>query len=74
MMLRSIKKGVSYLYRAATTAYPCYLPVLGEFSRSWPYKTYPGRQKYKLLSFYSNEFHLSYIFSQALINYSFVSH
>ncbi len=29
----------SYLYRTATTAYPCYLPVLGEFSRSWSYKT-----------------------------------
>lgn len=28
-----------YLHRTATTAYPCYLPVLGEFSRSWPYKT-----------------------------------
>jgi len=22
-------------HRTATTAYPCYLPVLGEFSRSW---------------------------------------
>jgi len=29
----------SYLYRTATTTYPCYLPVLREFSRSWPYKT-----------------------------------
>lgn len=29
----------SYLYRTATTAYPCYIPVLGEFSRSWSYKT-----------------------------------
>src|SRR5438552_17690278 len=28
-----------YLHRTATTTYPCYLPVLGEFSRSWPYKT-----------------------------------
>jgi len=28
------KKGVSYLHRIATTAYPCYLPVLGEFSGS----------------------------------------
>ncbi len=26
-------------HRTATTAYPCYLPVLGEFSRSWPYET-----------------------------------
>jgi len=22
-------------HRTASTAYPCYLPVLGEFSRSW---------------------------------------
>jgi hypothetical protein len=36
------KKWVSYLYRTATTAYPCYLPILGEFSRSWSYKTYPA--------------------------------
>jgi len=36
------KKWVSYLYRTATTTYPCYLPVLGEFSRSWSYKTYPS--------------------------------
>jgi len=35
------KKRVSYLYRTATTAYPCYLPILGEFGRSWSYKTYP---------------------------------
>lgn len=33
------KKMASYLYRTATTAYPCYIPVLGEFSRSWSYKT-----------------------------------
>jgi hypothetical protein len=25
-------------YRTATTAYPCYLPVLGEFSGSWSYR------------------------------------
>jgi len=28
-----------------STIYPCYLPVLGEFNRSWPYKT--CRCKYK---------------------------
>lgn len=28
-----------YLHRTATTAYPCCLPALGEFSRSWPCKT-----------------------------------
>lgn|GEM_PF-3885343 len=33
------RKKASYLYRTATTAYPCYIPVLGEFSRSWSYKT-----------------------------------
>ena len=38
------KEGVSYLHRTATTAYPCYLPVLGEFSGSWSYKTYPSRK------------------------------
>ena len=32
-------KMAGYLHRTATTAYPCYLPILGEFSRSWPYKT-----------------------------------
>ena len=36
------KKGVSPLYRTASTTYPCFLPDLGEFSRSWSYKTYPG--------------------------------
>jgi len=25
-----------------STAYPCYLPILGEFCRSWPYKTCRG--------------------------------
>lgn len=33
------KKTASYLHRTATTTYPCYIPVLGEFSRSWSYKT-----------------------------------
>jgi len=30
------KKRVSYFYRAATTPYPCCVPTLGEFRRSWP--------------------------------------
>ncbi len=30
-----------------STAYPCFLPDLGEFSRSWSYKTYP-LQKYEI--------------------------
>lgn len=44
------KKWVSLIYRTATTAYPCFLPDLGEFSRSWSYMTYP-RQKYKKILF-----------------------
>lgn len=28
-----------YLHRTATTAYPCCVPTLGEFSRSWSCKT-----------------------------------
>lgn len=30
-----LKKERQTEHRTATTAYPCYLPVLGEFSRSW---------------------------------------
>lgn len=30
-----VKKKWQTEHRTATTAYPCYLPVLGEFSRSW---------------------------------------
>jgi len=37
------KKGKTW-YRTATTAYPCYLPVLGEFSGSWSYQTYPWQK------------------------------
>ena len=36
------KKRVSYLCRTATTAYPCCLPTLGGFSRSWSHRTYPA--------------------------------
>ena len=43
------KRRVSYSYRTATTSYPCYIPVLGDFRGSWSYKTYP-MQKYGLLS------------------------
>jgi hypothetical protein len=25
-----------------STIHPCYIPVLGEFNRSWSYKTYPS--------------------------------
>jgi hypothetical protein len=32
---RSGQKKWQTEHRTATTAYPCYLPVLGEFSRSW---------------------------------------
>ncbi len=41
------KKGEPW-YRTATTAYPCYLPVLGEFSGSWSYQTH-RLQKYTIL-------------------------
>ncbi len=42
---RPKKRGTSYLHRTATTAYPCFLPDLGEFSRSWSCKTCPWLQK-----------------------------
>ena len=32
-------KMASYLHRTAQPHYPCYLPILGELSRSWSYKT-----------------------------------
>ena len=41
MVTSEYEKRVSYLYRTATTAYPCSIPCLGEFCRSWSYKTYP---------------------------------
>ena len=41
------QRRVSYSYRTATTSYPCYIPVLGDFRGSWSYKTYP-LQKYGL--------------------------
>ena len=28
-----------YSHRTATTAYPCCLPTLGRFNRSWSYET-----------------------------------
>ncbi len=33
-------------YRTATTAYPCYIPVLGEFSRSWSYRLAVAKIRY----------------------------
>jgi len=39
------KKMAGYLHRTATTAYPCYLPILGEFSRSWSCKTCRRKDK-----------------------------
>ncbi len=67
------KKRVSYLYRTATTAYPCYLPILGEFSRSWSYKTYP-LQKYKIPLLPPNNYSVSvkahfYGFTLYLLNF-----
>ena len=40
------KKRGKPLMSHRSTAYPCFLPDLGEFSRSWSYKTYP-LQRYK---------------------------
>ncbi len=34
-----VKKIGKLLTSHRSTIYPCYLPVLGEFNRSWPYKT-----------------------------------
>lgn len=34
-----------------STVYPCYLPVLGEFNRSWSYKTCPSRENTHSLDF-----------------------
>jgi len=45
------KKRVSLIYRTATTAYPCCLPALGEFCRSWSYMTYPGTKVRKFINF-----------------------
>lgn len=36
------KKRASYLYRTATTIYPCSVPGLGGFNGSWSYKTCPA--------------------------------
>ena len=35
----------SYLYRTAATIYPCCIPALGEFNRSWSYKTCRGKNR-----------------------------
>ena len=39
------KKMAGYLHRTATTAYPCCVPTLGEFSRSWSCKTCRRKDK-----------------------------
>jgi len=36
---RRTKKSAGYSHRTATTAYPCCIPALGRFSRSWSCKT-----------------------------------
>lgn len=41
MKLDESKKGKPLMSHRSTT-YPCLLPDLGEFSRSWSHKTYPG--------------------------------
>ena len=42
---QKIKKVAGLLHRTATTAYPCCLPTLGEFSRSWSCKTCRRKDK-----------------------------
>jgi len=44
--LSSGHKNGKLLTSHRSTIYPCYLPVLGEFNRSWPYKT--CRCKYRV--------------------------
>lgn len=41
---RGHKKG-KLLTSHRSTIYPCYLPVLGEFNRSWSYKTCRRKDK-----------------------------
>jgi len=44
-LIINILKKAGYSHRTATTAYPCCLPALGRFSRSWSCKT--CRRKYR---------------------------
>ena len=44
MRVWGIKNG-KLLTSHRSTIYPCYLPVLGEFNRSWSYKTCRGKDK-----------------------------
>jgi len=45
------KKKGKLLISHRSTAYPCYLPVLGGFSRSWSYETCPWLAKVVFLLF-----------------------
>ena len=45
-LLSSQTKKGKLLISHRSTIYPCCLPTLGEFDRSWSYKTYP-LQKYE---------------------------
>jgi len=66
----SNKKRVSYLYRTASTIYPCFIPDLGEFDRSWSYKTYP-LQRYEIvdtLQLSANNFYALHIIQYICIN------
>jgi len=44
-----IKNG-KLLISHRSTVYPCYLPILGEFNRSWPYKACRCKDKKKSLT------------------------
>jgi hypothetical protein len=39
-----------------STTYPCFLPDLGEFSRSWSHKTYPAAKVIKIFRVPSSRF------------------
>jgi len=50
------KKVGKLLTSHRSTTYPCFLPDLGEFSRSWSYKTCPP-QKYETVFIYKGKWY-----------------
>ncbi len=60
-----IKKGKLLMSHRSTT-YPCYLPVLGEFSRSWSHKTYLGTKIRKNMNWTKNY----YLCRSKMFNYN----
>ena len=51
---RYIKKLGKRLISHRSTAYPCFLPDLGEFGGSWSYETCPGIAKIEILILNTN--------------------